>query len=242
MERYDETTYGEQIAGIYDELYAGLEAALIDLLQELAVGGRALELGIGTGRVALPLHRRGVDVAGIDASEAMLAKLRAKPGGSEIRVVRRSFAQFQLENRFDLVYVVFNTLFALPTQEEQVQCFHSVAAHLTERGVFVIEAFVPDLGRFDRGQSIGAVDVREDCVHLEVSRHDPVTQQVVGQRVMLSEEGTRLFPVKLRYAWPAELDLMARLAGLSLRHRWGSWAKEPFTARSEKHVSVYGRD
>lgn len=240
MEHYDEMTYGERIADIYDELYSDYEEAAVDLLRELAGRGRVLELGIGTGRVALPLAHRGVHVTGIDASEAMIEKLRAKRGGGGIEVVQGNFVEIDLEGRFDLVYIVFNTFFGLQTQEEQVACFQSVAEHLTEEGVFLIEAFVPDLCRFDDDQTVRVVDMSEGVVRLDVSRHSRVGQQISSQHVVLSEKGVRLYPVKVRYAWPSELDLMARLAGLRLKHRWGSWDKAAFTGESGKHLSVYG--
>lgn len=241
MKQFDELTYGERIAAVYDEFYSEYEGAAVDLLQELAAGGRALELGIGTGRIALPLRERGIDVTGIDVSTAMIARLRAKPGGSEIPVVQTSFAEFDLESRFDLVYVVFNTFFSLLTQEDQVRCFQSVARHLAEEGSFLLEAFVPDLCRFEAQQTVRAVQVEADMVRLDLSRHRPVEQQVSSQHVRLSEEGIRLYPVVLRYAWPSELDLMARLAGLRLKDRWGSWEKGAFSASSTRHISVYGR-
>jgi len=241
MESYDETTYGERIADIYDDLYPGYQEAAIDLLQVLARGGPALELGIGTGRVALPLCQRGLQVTGIDASEAMIAALRAKRGGDAIEVLQGSFVDFDLDARFDLIYVVFNTFFSLQTQDEQVRCFQSVADHLTPEGVFLIEAFVPDLGRFEDGQTVRAIHVGDHDVRLEASRYNPMEQQVHSQQVMLSEDGVRLIPVRVRYAWPSELDLMARLAGLELKHRWESWDRRSFTEESSTHISVYGR-
>ncbi len=241
MKQFDGMTYGQRIADVYDEFYSEYEGATVDLLQELAAGGSALELGIGTGRLALPLRQRGIDVTGIDLSPAMIARLRAKPGGSEIPVVQTSFAEFDLDAHFDLVYVVFNTFFSLLTQEEQISCFRSVARHLEEDGSFLLEAFVPDLCRFEAQQTVRAVQVEADMVQLDLSRHSPVEQQVSSQHVLLSEEGIRLYPVVLRYAWPSELDLMARLAGLHLRHRWDSWEKGAFSARSTRHISVYGR-
>lgn len=195
---------------------------------------------IGTGRIALPLAGRGIEVHGIDASEAMIARLRAKPGGERIPVTVGDFADVAVEGRFRLVYLVFNTLFALPSQDDQVRCFRNVAAHLTDDGVFVIEAFVPDLARFDRGQRTCLNRVTLDEVVLGVSRHDPVHQRVDSQHVLLRADGIRLLPVSIRYTWPAELDLMARLAGLRLRDRWSGWRREPFTAGSGLHVSVYG--
>ena len=241
MEAYDETTYGDRIADIYDEFYPGYQEPALDLLQVLARGGRVLELGIGTGRLALPLHQRGLQVTGIDASEAMIQKLRDKPGSDGIEVVRGSFVDIDIDARFELIFVVFNTFFGLQTQDEQVRCFQSVADHLTPDGLFLIEAFVPDLGRFEDGQTVRAIHVGDGEVRLEVSRHGALEQQVTSQQVLLSEEGLRFIPVKVRYAWPSELDLMARLAGLRLKHRWESWDRRRFSEQSKTHISVYGR-
>lgn len=242
MKQFDQATYGERIASVYDQLYGEYEEAAVGLLQELAAGGRALELGIGTGRIALPLRQRGVEVTGIDISPAMIARLRAKPGGDQIEVLESSFVEFDLPARFDLAYVVFNTFFSLLTQEEQVGCFRNVARHLKDEGLFLLEVFVPDPCRFEARQTVRAIQVEADEVRLDVTRHNPVRQQVSSQHVWLSEEGIRLFPVVLRYAWPSELDLMARLAGLHLKHRWGSWDKGTFAAGSTRHISVYGRE
>lgn len=239
MDSYQEDTYGQRIAGMYDEWYSGHEPATIETLKELAQGGRALELGIGTGRIALPLQGAGVEVHGIDASEAMVAKLREKPGGDSIPVTLGNFADVAVEGRYDLIFVLFNTFFALLTQEEQVRCFSNVAQHLESQGVFLIEAFVPDMQRFDRRQTVRATTVNQDQVRLETTLLDPSTQQITSQSVVLSEQGVRLYPVKLRYAWHSELDLMARLAGLQLKHRWGGWGKSAFAADSSMHVSVY---
>jgi len=170
----------------------------------------------------------------------VISKLRAKPGGAGIEVLKSSFAEFKLDQRFQLIYVVFNTFFGLLTQDEQVSCFRSVRAHLSPGGVFLLEVFIPDLCRFVDNQTVRATNITADVVRIEVTRHDPVAQQITNQHVLLSENGVRLYPVKLRYAWPTELDLMAQLAGLSLRHRWGSWTKDPFSERSKSHISVYG--
>jgi SAM-dependent methyltransferase len=241
MESYQQETYGQQFAGVYDDWYPGVDDATVATLRELAQGGRALELGIGTGRVALPLQQSGLEVHGIDASEAMVARLRAKPGGESIPVTLGNFADVAVEGRFSLIYVLVNTFFALLTQDEQVRCFENVARHLTVEGVFLIEVFVPDLTRFADRQTVRARQVGLDQVRLEASNLDAVTQQIRTQMVVLTGEGVRLYPVKLRFAWPAELDLMARLAGLRLRHRWEDWALTPFSARSSTHISVYGR-
>jgi SAM-dependent methyltransferase len=239
MDNFREETYGERIAGIYDEWYAEYDIAAIVALSQLAQGGRALELGIGTGRIALPLQQTGIEVHGIDASEAMIAKLRAKPGGESIPVTLGNFADVAVEGQYALIYVLFNTFFALLTQEEQLRCVHNVAQHLEPRGVFVVEAFVPDLTRFSGQQAVRAVRVSNDEVRLDASQLDPVLQQITSQHMVVTEQGTRLYPVKLRYVWPAELDLMARLAGLQLRHRWSDWKGEVFSAESGKHISIF---
>lgn len=240
---YDISTYGERIADVYDEWHGHLVEGGVELLAGLAggAGGRALELGVGTGRVAIPLAALGVEVHGIDASPAMVEKLRAKPGGGRVQVTAGDFADAAVGGQFSLVYVVFNTIFALLSQAEQVRCFANVAARLAPGGVFLVEAFVPDPTLYQNGQTIRASNVTAGEVNLHAARHDPVEQVVFGQQILINAEGVRLYPVKLRYAWPAELDLMARLAGLRLRVRWGGWRREPFNARSEKHVSVYER-
>lgn len=240
MEDYQEATYGDRIAGVYDELYSQLDEKSIDILAELARGGPALELGIGTGRIALPLREKGVKVHGIDASEAMLEKLRAKPGGQKIPVTLGDFGKVAVDGQFSLIYVVFNTFYALLSQDAQIDCFMNVADHLDPQGVFVLEVFVPDLTRFTDQQTFRTINLDQDRIQLEASRHDPVSQQVISQHIFITSEGIRHYPVKLRYAWPSELDLMARLAGLELQHRWGDWDRSDFTADSRKHISVYG--
>ena len=214
----------------------------VDRLAELAGPGPALELGIGTGRVALPLAAAGVEVHGIDASAAMVERLRAKPGGEAVEVTLGDFAGVpvaSVEGGYPLVYVVFNTFFALLTQDDQVRCFAGVAGHLAAGGVFVLQGFVPDPTLHPGGQSIRARHLALDLVRVDVALHDPVAQRVDFQHVLLAGDGPRLLPGAIRYAWPAELDLMARLAGLRLRERWGGWRREPFGAGSGLHVSVY---
>jgi len=242
--RYEEDTYGETFAEVYDTWYANFETEAFDLLEGLAEGGRILELGIGTGRVALPLAERGLDVTGIDASQEMLDKLRGKPGAENVRLAHGSFADFPDElaaERYNLIYIVFNTLFGLLTQKEQVSCFESVAAHLTAEGLFVIEAFVPDLKRYDDAQAVRVIKLDDGQVRLDAAELDIAAQQITSQHVLLSPKRVELYPVKLRYAWPSELDLMAQLVGLILHARWGSWARDPFNKTSKKHISVYGR-
>ena len=246
MTTYQPDTYGQRIAGVYDDWHGVVDPATVPVLVELARGGRAgpdpraLELGIGTGRVAIPLQQAGVAVEGIDASEAMVTRMRAKPGGGEIPVVIGDMADVAVEGRYDLIYVLFNTFFGLLTQEDQVRCFRNVARHLSPQGSFVIEAFVPDPARLSARQGVRASNIDDDALRLEAAQIDLATQVITSQTVLLTEEGVRLFPVKIRYAWPSELDLMAQLAGLELRHRWANWRKDEFTARSTGHISVYG--
>jgi SAM-dependent methyltransferase len=240
---YDVSTYGERIADVYDHwprLPATTERA-VEFLAAAAGRGPILELGIGTGRLALPLVQRGFVVHGIDTSPAMIRKLRAKPGGDRITISMGNFADMAIAGRFSLIFVAFNTFFGLLAQDDQVRCFRGIVEHLTDDGVFVIEAFVPDLTRFTHGQRVGATDVGTDAVYLETSVHDPVAQRVRSQHVVITERGVRLYPVEVRYAWPSELDLMARLAGLRLRERWSGWSREAFGASSGAHVSVYER-
>ena len=239
MEGYAAATYGDRIADVYDERVQGSRPGQVELLHELAGGGPVLELGIGTGRLALPLVARGIEVHGIDSSEAMLAKLRAKPGGDRITVTMGDFADFDLGKQFTLVFVAFNTLFALPDQETQLSCFGAVSRHLLPGGCFLVEAFVPDPSRFDRGQRVSAMEVGLDRVLLECSRHDAVAQTVTSQHVALGASGTSLYPVHIRYAWPSELDLMARIAGLQLEGRWDGWDRRPFTAGSVTTISLW---
>lgn len=235
-------SFGEHVAARYDDVPRGDEAAAVAFLERLAAGGPALELAIGTGRIALPLAARGVPVHGIDLAPAMIAQLRRKPGGDQIPVTLGSFADVPVAGRFRLIYVVFNTLFNLLTQDEQVRCFENVAAHLTEDGAFVVEAFVPAfLIRLRDDQYVDAEHVGVDEVRLDVARHDPVAQRLYESHVSLTAGGIRLNPIVSRYAWPSELDLMARIAGLRLNERWGGWRHEPFDAASRLHVSVYGR-
>lgn len=239
MNFYSHETYGERVAGVYDEWYADVNPQLLITLAELAHGGPALELGIGTGRIALPLAAKGVEVHGIDAAESMISRLQAKPGGDRITVTQGNFAEVPVEGKFSLVYIVFNTFFALTSQEEQVQCFRNVAARLAPGGCFLIEAFVPDLNRFHYGQSNFARKVTTDEVQLDISQHHAATQRVISQQVVITEGGIRLYPVQMRYCWPSELDLMAQLAGLRLRERWANWKREPFTSDSGFHISIY---
>ena len=239
----DPAFYGDRWADVYDEHHAEMDPApAVEFLAGLAGGGRVLELAIGTGRVALPLAGRGIAVEGIDASEAMVQRLRAKPGGESIPVVIGDMAQVPASGPFGLVYLIFNTLFGLLSQARQAECFGNVARVLGPGGVFVIECFVPDLTRFDRDQRVQARAVTEDSAILEVSRHDRAQQRVITQMITFDGHGTRLRPVAIRYSWPSELDLLAQQAGLRLRERYGGWDRQPFDSASRGHVSVYQRD
>ena len=242
MEEYTASTYGNRIAGVYDEFYRPVDVAeRVDVLDDLAAGGRALELGIGTGTFALPLAARGVEVHGIEISEAMVEQLRAKEGGAGMPITVGDFADVGVEGTFSLIFVIFNTFFMLTEQEEQIRCFENVASHLDESGVFLVHAFVPDVSMFDRGQHVSGDLADLATVRMDVSIHDSMNQVVDFRHIDLTEEGIRMYPGRLRYAWPSELDLMARLAGLRLRDRWADWRRSPFTSQSRSHVSVYER-
>ena len=241
MDDYTPSTYGDRIASIYDEWHpiAGDAERAAEVLAGLAGDGAALELAIGTGRIAIPLAARGVSVHGIDASAAMVAKLRQKVGGADIPVELGDFSDVDIGGRFRLIFVVFNTFFVLLTQEDQVRCVRNVASHLEPGGAFVIEAFVPDPTMYSAGQRVAATSVDLDEVRLDAGRHDPSEQRVDATHVVIRDGDVRLYPVRMRYAWPSELDLMAELAGLRLRHRWAHWNRAPFEASSTKHVTVY---
>jgi SAM-dependent methyltransferase len=237
----DPAFYGDRWADFYDERYGELDPTpAVDFLAGMAGNGPVLELAIGTGRVALPLAARGIAVMGIDASQAMVDRLRAKPGGDAIQVTIGDMAEVAVSGPFRLVYLIFNTLFSLLTQERQADCFHRAAQVLDPGGMFVIECFVPDLTRFDRGQCVHAFAVTEDSASLELSRHDAVRQLVTTQLITFGPS-MRMHPVALRYSWPTELDLMAKQAGLQLLDRYGGWDRQRFDAASRGHVSVYQR-
>jgi SAM-dependent methyltransferase len=236
-----EDYFGERVAATYDGS-TGVFApdavnATVDLLAELAGNGRALEFGIGTGRIALPLAGRGVPVHGIDLSRAMVARLRAKPGGDAVGVRVGDFATTRVDGTFSLVYLVFNTIMNLTTQDAQVACFGNAAAHLEPGGCFVIELGVPQLRRLPPGQDILPWRLSEEQV--VCYSYDFATQAMRGHYVNFSDGRGEYSTIPFRYVWPSELDLMARLAGLRLRERWGGWAREPFTGDSRQHVSVW---
>ncbi len=233
------TSFGADVAARYDDHPRGDEAETVAFLAGLAADGPALELAIGTGRIALPLAARGLRVDGIELSPDMVVRLREKPGGAEMNVVLGDMSRVGTGERYPLVYLVFNTIFNLLTQDDQVRCFENAARHLVNEGVFVVEAGVHHAWLRDR-QFVNVEHVGRDEVVLDVNRYDPVTQILDENHVHLSNAGVRLGPISCRIAWPSELDLMARIAGLRLLDRWGGWRGEPFTAESERHISVYG--
>ena len=238
-------TYGEKIADVYDELYGDVSAAAIETLAALAgANRRALELGIGTGRMALPLAAKGVEVHGIDASPSMVKRLREKPGGDQIPVTVDDFSNVGSVSGgpFDLVFCAFNTFFVLLTQEDQLRCVDGVSSLLTPNGVFVLELFVPDLSRFERHQPVLVGALKENDLQIEASHHETVTQRVSTRIVRIRDGNVQVFPIELRYAWPSELDLMARLAGMRLANRWSGWDREAFKAGSDRHISLYQRE
>ena len=239
-----EDYFGEGVAERYDEAVedmfdpAVVEPA-VDFLAALAGDGAALELGIGTGRIALPLAARGVRVHGVDLSEAMVAQLRAKPGGDAVGVTIGDFATARVEGTFALAYLVFNTIGNLTTQDEQVACFENASAHLEPGGCFVIEVGVPQLQRVPPGERFHPFSVTP--THLGIDEYDVARQGLVSHHYTLRDGAWEARSIPFRYVWPAELDLMARLAGMELRERWESWAREPFTSECEKHISVWAK-
>ena len=240
----DEDGYFDQaVAATYDETAADLfdPAVLhpaIDFLVDLSAGGRALELGIGTGRVALPLAARGIEVHGIELSRAMAARLRAKPGGDGIPVTIGDFTTAAAAGGpFRVAYLVRNTIMNLTTQDEQVACFRNVATHLEPGGCFVIEVMVPELQRLPPGETIRAFTVTP--THLGFEEYDVATQIAFSHHYWVVDGQLETLSAPFRYVWPSELDLMARLAGLTLRERWSSWNRAPFTRDSREHISVW---
>jgi SAM-dependent methyltransferase len=234
--------FGEPVAAGYDESEADMFAPpvvepAVDFLADLAGDGAALELGIGTGRIALPLAQRGVRVHGIDLSEAMVARLRAKPGGADVGVTIGDFATTKVDGTFSVAYLVFNTIMNLTTMDEQIACFQNVAAHLEPRGCFVIEVRVPALQRLPPGETVRAFSISPD--YLGFDEYDVVSQGQISHHYEVVDGRLELHSVPFRYVWPSELDLMARLSGMRLVERWSSWNRESFTSESNGHVSVW---
>jgi SAM-dependent methyltransferase len=234
--------FDERVAARYDDSSRDMFAPaavdpVVDVLAELAGNGRALELGIGTGRIALPLAQRGVAVHGIELSNAMAARLRAKPGGEDVGVTIGDFATTTLDGTFSVAYLVFNTIMNLTTQSAQVACFRNVAAHLEPGGCFVIEVGVPELQRLPPGETVRPFHVSE--THLGFDEYDVANQGLISHHLEFVDGRAERLSVPFRYVWPAELDLMAELAGMRLRERWTDWRRTPFTSDSRGHVSVW---
>jgi SAM-dependent methyltransferase len=238
----DHGYFDERIAARYDETSAeifdpAVVDPVVDFLVDLAADGRVLELGIGTGRIALPLAERGVEVHGLELSRAMAAKLRAKPGGERIAVTIGDFATMRVEGTFTLAYLVFNTIMNLTTQVAQVACFRNVAAHLEPGGCFVIEVMIPELRRLPPGETFRVFDASDD--YWGIDEYDVATQGLRSHHLEIVDGKLEPVSAPYRYVWPSELDLMAELAGMELRERWGGWKREPFTSESRTHVSVW---
>jgi SAM-dependent methyltransferase len=236
--------FDERVAARYDESEADMfdpesVEPVVDFLVELAGEGRALELGIGTGRIALPLAQKGVPVHGIDLSRAMTSRLQEKPGGEQIGVSIGDFATTTVDETFSVAYLVFNTIHNLTTQAEQVACFRNVAAHLEPGGCFVIEVGIPNLQRLPPGETMRVFDASD--THWGIDEYDVANQGLVSHHYSLVDGRLERVSMPFRYVWPAELDLMAELAGMALRERWSGWKREPFTSESRKHVSVWER-
>lgn len=233
-------SFGPDVAARYDDSPRRDETAAVDLLAQLAGDGAALEFAIGTGRIALPLAQRGVPVEGIELSQAMVDVLRRKPGGPALDVTVGDMTSVHTGRTYEVVYLVFNTIFNLLTQDDQVRCFENAAGHLTDSGVFLVEAAVPSAWLPAHAYA-NPEEISLDAVTLDVCTYDPVTQILDENHVRLSKnEGIRFAPISCRLAWPSELDLMARLAGLRLADRWGGWHRQPYTGK-DMHVSTYRR-
>ena len=239
-----EDHFGERVAARFDERYASqaqpnVLGPMVAFLADLAGDGAALELGVGTGRVALPLSERGVRVHGIDLSEAMVARLRAKPGAERLEVTIGDFASTRVEGTFSVVFLVANTIMNLTTQDEQVACFRNAAEHLEPGGCFVIEVGVPGLQRLPPDEIFQVFDVTP--THVGIDEYDVVRQGLVSHHYWIADGVLEVFSPPFRYVWPSELDLMAQLAGMALRERSGGWEGEPFTSESRSHVSVWAK-
>jgi SAM-dependent methyltransferase len=239
---HDDGYFDERIAAKYDEsddeeFDLAVIDQTVDFLADLAGTGRALEFGIGTGRIALPLARRGVPVHGIDLSEAMVARLRAKPGGDDIAVTIGDFATTTVDGSFSLAYLVCNTIMNLTTQEAQVGCFRNAAEHLVPGGCFVVKVMIPELQRLPPGETFQVF--RSSETYWGIDEYDVANQGLISHHIEIEDGRVEAVSMPFRYAWPAEYDLMAQLAGMRLRERWGGWNQDPFTSESRKHVSVW---
>ncbi|MCK1808754.1 MULTISPECIES: class I SAM-dependent methyltransferase [unclassified Micromonospora] len=237
----DPGLFGRLWADTYDGPGNPDPAPAVDFLAPLAEGGPVLELAVGTGRVALPLAARGLTVEGVEASPEMVAHLRAKPGGADLPVTIGDMADVPVAGPYRLVFLVFNTLFNLVSEERQAACFRNVARVLAPGGAFVIETFVPDPADFDRDEQVQVREVTEDSATIRVHRYDRAAQTFVRQTVTFDASGVHLKPFAMRYAWPDQVDELAERAGLRLTERYADWDRSPFDADSRSHISVYRR-
>ncbi|WP_406078341.1 class I SAM-dependent methyltransferase [Micromonospora sp. NBC_00858] len=235
----DPGLFGRLWAAGYDDGPNPDPTSAVDFLADLADDGPVLELAIGTGRIALPLAERGLTMHGVEASEEMLAKLRAKPGGEHIPVVVGDMADVGVPGPFRLAYLVYNTLFNLVDAERQADCFRNVARVLSPGGAFVVEAFVPDPRSFDSDEQLQVRAVTEDSATIRLHRYDRPAQRFIRQTITFDGDGVHLKPFAMRYAWPHQIDAMAQQAGLRLTERYADWHRRPFDADSTAHISVY---
>tara|TARA_R110002096_G_scaffold436085_1_gene667107 strand:+ start:24614 stop:25351 length:738 start_codon:yes stop_codon:yes gene_type:complete len=241
LSTYDSTTYGDHWASLYDLIESpslDTEGA-VECLSELSGNGTLLELGVGTGRVALPLVERGFTVHGIEASSAMIEELQKRPGAEELTIIKGDFADIAATTSYSLIFAAYNTFSSLLEQETQIQCLKSAARSLTPSGALVLELAVPDLARLAKEQDVSVRFVDSELVVLHAAQYDLLNQKIVGQTTVTTNGLTRIFPVQVRYIWPSELDLMARIAGLKLESRWADWQKSEFKGSSTSHISVY---
>lgn len=238
---HDDGYFDDQVAATYDDDTEMSDPRVVnpvvDFIADLAGGGKVLELGVGTGRIALPLAGRGVDVHGIDLSTAMVARLKEKPGSAHVKVSVGDFATTSVGDTFSVVYLVFNTIMSLTTQAAQVACFRNAAAHLKPGGCFVIEVMVPRLRRLPPGERVLAFRVSDS--HWGIDEYDVASQGLTSHHLRFVDGNAERFSVPFRYVWPSELDLMAQLAGMALKERCGGWRREAFTSSSDSHVSVW---
>ncbi len=238
---YDPAAYGETHAGVYDQIYADAFRThdAVEFLTAAADGGPVLDLGVGTGRLAIPLTAAGVGVHGLDASPAMLAELRSRTGSDNITVIEADMAAFALPDRYQVIVSAVSTLFMLPDQQHQIRCLRCAREHLRPGGLLVVEAFVPDPTRFDHNRRTHVRHLDDSRAHVVISRHEPTMQRIHNEHVLADREGVHRYRVVLRYGSPAELDAMAQVAGLTLQDRFGGWKHEPYDESTTDHVSCY---
>jgi len=240
MENYNTNTYGDIIADIYDQIHKELDTSSVVKLLLSFKAKRVLELGVGTGRIAIPLIQSGLEVYGIESSSKMIETLKNKQYGDKISIIFGDMTTSSINKDFPLIFCIFNTIFCLTKQQKQIECFRNVARHLSKDGIFILECAVPDMGGFAGNQNISVSSISTNDVIISTKIHNAASQEVLIQYIVIENSNKiRLIPIKTRYAWPSELDTMAYIAGLKLKHRWGNWQQNTFTASSSYHVSVY---